>query len=102
MARRVAPKRDILATAQVFAGAAIYAAWLLAIGTGIWWMGGRTVALVVMLLVPILALALFLPSNANPQCSTRFVRGGFFAGHTAIPANVYAGGDPSSPISWTM
>ncbi len=60
VARRVAPKRDVVATAQLFAGAAIYAAWLLAIGTGTWWMGGHTVALVMMLLVPFLALAALL------------------------------------------
>jgi 1-acyl-sn-glycerol-3-phosphate acyltransferase len=57
VARLVAPKRDVIATAQVFAGAAVYGAWLLAIGTAISWMGGRTVAFVAMTLVPFLALA---------------------------------------------
>jgi 1-acyl-sn-glycerol-3-phosphate acyltransferase len=57
IARRVAPKRDVIATAQVFAGAAIYGVWLAAIATVAWWMGGRAAALSAAVLVPILALA---------------------------------------------
>jgi 1-acyl-sn-glycerol-3-phosphate acyltransferase len=60
VARRVAPKRDVIATAQVFAGAAIYGAWLAAIVTAAWWMGGRSAAIGAMALVPILALAALL------------------------------------------
>jgi hypothetical protein len=57
VARRVAPKRDVIATAQVFAGAAIYGAWLAAIVAAAWWVGGRTAAIGATALVPILALA---------------------------------------------
>lgn len=57
VAKLVAPKRDVVATAQVFAGAAIYGAWLLAIGAAIWWTGGRTVAIIAMAVLPFLALA---------------------------------------------
>ena len=57
VARRVAPKRDVVATAQVFTGAATYGAWLVAIGAAIWSMTGRTVAIVAMCLLPLLAAA---------------------------------------------
>jgi glycerol-3-phosphate O-acyltransferase / dihydroxyacetone phosphate acyltransferase len=61
VARQVAKERDVIATAQVFAGAAVYAAWLAAIGAIVWWMAGRrTAALVTLLLMPGLAVvALF-------------------------------------------
>jgi 1-acyl-sn-glycerol-3-phosphate acyltransferase len=55
VAARVAPKRDVIATAQVFVGAAIYAAWLLAIGVGVWWMTTRRLALAVMAVLLCLA-----------------------------------------------
>jgi 1-acyl-sn-glycerol-3-phosphate acyltransferase len=60
IARQVAKDRDVLATAQVFTGAAVYAAWFAAIGGLVWWMAGRTAAVVTFLLMPLLALvALF-------------------------------------------
>jgi 1-acyl-sn-glycerol-3-phosphate acyltransferase len=57
VARRLAPKRDVIATAQVFAGAAIYGAWLAGVAAVAWWFGGRTSALAAAMLVPLLALA---------------------------------------------
>ena len=60
IARRVARQRDVLATAQVFSGLAIYCAWLAAVGAMIWWVAGRTAAVAAMLLMlpssPIAAL----------------------------------------------
>jgi 1-acyl-sn-glycerol-3-phosphate acyltransferase len=57
IASRVAPQRDVLATAQVFAGLAIYGAWLAAVGTAFWWAAGRTAAVVAVLLMPAVAVA---------------------------------------------
>jgi len=60
IARQVTKERDVLATAQVFTGIAVYAAWFAAIGTVVWWMAGRNAAFVTVLLMPILAvIALF-------------------------------------------
>jgi glycerol-3-phosphate O-acyltransferase / dihydroxyacetone phosphate acyltransferase len=60
VARRVASGRDVVATAQVFAGAAIYAAWLGAIAALVWTTLGRTAALATTLLAPPFAvIALF-------------------------------------------
>jgi glycerol-3-phosphate O-acyltransferase / dihydroxyacetone phosphate acyltransferase len=42
IAKRVAKKRDVLATAQVFTGAAVYAAWLVFVTAAAWSSGGRT------------------------------------------------------------
>ena len=52
VARRVAQKRDVLATAQVFSGLAIYCAWLGAVGTMVWWAAGRTAAVTATLFMP--------------------------------------------------
>jgi 1-acyl-sn-glycerol-3-phosphate acyltransferase len=57
VARKLARDRDVLATAQVFSGAAIYAAWLAVIGAFIWWIAGRTPAIVTVLILPVIALA---------------------------------------------
>ena len=57
VARRVARQRDVLATAQVFAGLAVYGAWLAAVGAIVWWAAGRTAALTVTLLLPVVAVA---------------------------------------------
>jgi glycerol-3-phosphate O-acyltransferase/dihydroxyacetone phosphate acyltransferase len=57
IARRVTRERDVIATAQVFTGAAIYAAWLAGIGGLGWWAAGRTAALVTVLAMPVVAIA---------------------------------------------
>lgn len=57
VAGRIAPKRDVIATAQVFVGAAIYAVWLMAIATAIWWLTTRRLALAVMAALLCLAFA---------------------------------------------
>jgi glycerol-3-phosphate O-acyltransferase / dihydroxyacetone phosphate acyltransferase len=57
VARRVARERDVLATAQVFSGLAIYSAWLVIVGTAVWWAAGRTAAIVAALLMPAVAVA---------------------------------------------
>ena len=57
IARRVARERDVLATAQVFSGLAVYGVWLAAIGTVLWWTAGRMTALSALLLLPALAVA---------------------------------------------
>jgi hypothetical protein len=57
VARRVARERDVLATAQVFAGAAVYGAWLAPVGAIVWWAAGRTAAIAAMLVAPVLAVA---------------------------------------------
>jgi 1-acyl-sn-glycerol-3-phosphate acyltransferase len=57
VARRVARARDVLATAQVFAGLGIYGAWLTAIAALVWSTAGRTAAVTALLLMPALAVA---------------------------------------------
>lgn len=57
IAKAVARDRDVIATAQVFTGAAVYGAWLMAIGAALWFTAGATVALVAVLLLPVLAVA---------------------------------------------
>jgi glycerol-3-phosphate O-acyltransferase/dihydroxyacetone phosphate acyltransferase len=57
VARHVARERDVLATAQVFSGLAIYGAWLAAVGTAVWWAAGQTAAVVATLLTPAVAVA---------------------------------------------
>jgi glycerol-3-phosphate O-acyltransferase / dihydroxyacetone phosphate acyltransferase len=57
IARRITRERDVIATAQVFTGAAIYAAWLAAIGGLVWWAAGRTAGLATVLAMPVVALA---------------------------------------------
>jgi glycerol-3-phosphate O-acyltransferase / dihydroxyacetone phosphate acyltransferase len=56
VAKRVTRHHDIVATAQVFSGAMIYAAWLAAIGAVVWLTAGRTAGIATLLLVPILAV----------------------------------------------
>jgi glycerol-3-phosphate O-acyltransferase / dihydroxyacetone phosphate acyltransferase len=56
VARRVAPAHDVIATAQIFTGAAIYAGWLGTIAGFVWLFAGRTAGLVALLLVPTLAM----------------------------------------------
>jgi hypothetical protein len=60
VARMVTKERDVLATAQVFSGAAIYGAWLAIAGALAWWIWGRPAAIATVLLVPVVAVvALF-------------------------------------------
>ncbi len=56
-ARQVTRQRDVLATAQVFTGAAIYAAWLAVLAAIAWRFSGRTLAIVAVLLLPVVAVA---------------------------------------------
>lgn len=56
VARRVAKKRDVLATAQVFTGAAIYAGWLAFVTAMVWSSVGRSAGLVTLVSMPILAI----------------------------------------------
>ncbi len=56
IARKVAGQRDVLATAQVFIGAAVYAAWLAVFAGLAWWLVGPRSALLTAVLLPILAL----------------------------------------------
>jgi glycerol-3-phosphate O-acyltransferase/dihydroxyacetone phosphate acyltransferase len=57
LARQFARERDVIATAQVFTGAAVYAAWLGLVGTLVWWLAGRRAAIAAILLLPALAVA---------------------------------------------
>jgi glycerol-3-phosphate O-acyltransferase/dihydroxyacetone phosphate acyltransferase len=57
VATRTASGRDVLATAQVFAGLAIYGAWLGALGVLAWWLGGIAAAAATLLLAPAVAIA---------------------------------------------
>ena len=57
IARQVARERDVIATAQLFSGAAIYGAWLALMGTLAWWTVGRTAALTATILMPVVAVA---------------------------------------------
>jgi glycerol-3-phosphate O-acyltransferase/dihydroxyacetone phosphate acyltransferase len=57
VARRVARERDVLATAQVFTGAAIYASWLAFVTALAWWFFGRGAGLLTLTLLPLVALA---------------------------------------------
>jgi 1-acyl-sn-glycerol-3-phosphate acyltransferase len=56
-ARLSTRERDVLATAQVIAGALIYGAWLAALSTAAWFLGGRAAAIVTAIATPLLALA---------------------------------------------
>ncbi len=56
-ARQFTKEKDVLATAQVFTGAAIYGAWLAIAGVLGWWLGGGTAAALTVLLMPLLAIA---------------------------------------------
>jgi len=56
LAQKLARQRDVLATAQVFTGAAVYAVWLAAIGGLARWLGGTTLAFASVALLPAVAL----------------------------------------------
>jgi hypothetical protein len=55
VARLSTKERDVIATAQVLTGVAIYAVWVAALAAGAWWLWGRTAALVTALVLPVLA-----------------------------------------------
>ena len=57
LARRAARERDVAATAKVFVGAAVYAAWAAIVAAAIWWLFGTAAATATVLLMPILAVA---------------------------------------------
>ena len=57
IAKGVARDRDVIATAQVFTGAAVYAAWLAVIAAVAWSWAGRSAALLAILLLPAVAVA---------------------------------------------
>ena len=57
IAKRIARERDVVATAQLFAGAAIYAVWLALMGALVWWTIGKTAAMTAAILMPIVAIA---------------------------------------------
>jgi hypothetical protein len=57
VAQQFTRERDVLATAQVFCGAAIYTAWLALTGAIVWLGLGRTAGLVSVLVLPLLAVA---------------------------------------------
>jgi len=50
-------ERDVLATAQVFSGAAVYATWVAIVSAIVWWVAGRTAAVTTALLMPVIAIA---------------------------------------------
>jgi glycerol-3-phosphate O-acyltransferase / dihydroxyacetone phosphate acyltransferase len=54
--KRLAPARDVIATAQVFAGAAIYALWVAIAGAVMWSQVGRSAGLLTIGLMPLLAV----------------------------------------------
>jgi hypothetical protein len=57
VAQQFTRERDVLATAQVLCGAAIYTAWLALTGAIVWLGLGRTAGLVSVLVLPLLAVA---------------------------------------------
>ena len=59
-ARLSTKERDVIATAQVLTGVAIYAAWVAALSAAVWWLWGRTAAIVTALLLPVLAFVALL------------------------------------------
>ncbi|HSC27677.1 MAG TPA: 1-acyl-sn-glycerol-3-phosphate acyltransferase [Vicinamibacterales bacterium] len=56
-ARFATRERDVYATAQVISGAIIYGTWLGAVALAAWWFGGRTHALLAVIVLPLLAVA---------------------------------------------
>ena len=54
-ARMSTKERDVIATAQLLTGAAIYAVWVFALSAGAWWLAGRA-AIATGLLLPVLAV----------------------------------------------
>jgi glycerol-3-phosphate O-acyltransferase / dihydroxyacetone phosphate acyltransferase len=57
VARLTTKASDVIATAQVFTGAAIYAAWFALIAGVVWWQAGGLAALAVAIALPFLASA---------------------------------------------
>jgi 1-acyl-sn-glycerol-3-phosphate acyltransferase len=57
IARRVAPQRDVVATAQLFSGLVIYGLWLVALGALVWRAVGPIAAVGATLVVPAVAVA---------------------------------------------
>jgi 1-acyl-sn-glycerol-3-phosphate acyltransferase len=57
LAAVAARERDVAATAKVFVGAAVYAAWLGLLVALVWWMAGPLPGVLAAVLLPILALA---------------------------------------------
>jgi glycerol-3-phosphate O-acyltransferase/dihydroxyacetone phosphate acyltransferase len=56
-ARRFTREPDVAATAKVVGGFLIYAAWLVILAAGAWWIAGPRAGLVTMLVLPALAVA---------------------------------------------
>jgi 1-acyl-sn-glycerol-3-phosphate acyltransferase len=56
-AQRATRERDVLATAQVFWGAAIYVAWFAIVAWIAWMTAGRAAAITTVLLLPVIAIA---------------------------------------------
>jgi glycerol-3-phosphate O-acyltransferase/dihydroxyacetone phosphate acyltransferase len=56
LARKFTRHRDIVATAQVFTGAAVYAGWLAAIVAIVWHFFGSTSGLAMLMLLPLIAV----------------------------------------------
>jgi hypothetical protein len=54
-ARLSTKERDVIATAQLLTGAAIYAVWVGALSAAVWWLAGRRAAIATALLLPVLA-----------------------------------------------
>jgi glycerol-3-phosphate O-acyltransferase/dihydroxyacetone phosphate acyltransferase len=54
-ARLSTKERDVIATAQVLTGAAIYAVWVAAVSSLAWWLAGDRAAIATALLLPVLA-----------------------------------------------
>jgi 1-acyl-sn-glycerol-3-phosphate acyltransferase len=57
LARRATSERDVAATAKVFVGAGVYAAWLLLIAIGVGMILGPGAGMLAAVLIPILAIA---------------------------------------------
>jgi glycerol-3-phosphate O-acyltransferase/dihydroxyacetone phosphate acyltransferase len=57
LSRRFEQEPDVYATAKLFVGAACYFAWLVMLGTAIWWTAGRNAALIALGLLPLVAIA---------------------------------------------
>ena len=54
-ARMSTKERDVIATAQLLTGAAIYAVWIAALSSLVWWLAGDRAAIATALLLPVLA-----------------------------------------------
>jgi hypothetical protein len=57
LARLATRERDVAATAKVFVGAGVYAAWLVLIAGAAWWVAGAVAAATVAVAVPAVAVA---------------------------------------------